>query len=119
MGELVAFSHPTTRPLPGCAIDRFSHKAAENADGVRDVRACGNGEVHERADGADIWHGAHEGLVVGSGRRLIGAKTSAWIEWRRDRARVREAKAIEQVQDVLALTEVQCALGTVASDLNA
>jgi hypothetical protein len=44
--------------------DYMTSQAAEDADGVRNVRTSGNGEVHERCDSADVGHGAHEGFVI-------------------------------------------------------
>jgi hypothetical protein len=97
---------------------RLEHEAAEDADSVRDVEARRNREVHQRANSAHIRLVTHELVVLRRLRALGHVKARAEVERCGDGAAVRKTEAVQQVERVLALAEVQRVRGAVAVDLD-
>ena len=62
--------------LPVCGA-RIGVEASEDGDGISDIRASGDGKIHDSTNSTEIWNSAHEGdIFISCGaHRCIEAQT--------------------------------------------
>jgi hypothetical protein len=97
---------------------RVCHEATQYSHCVGNVSTCHHCQVHQSSHCIDVGDSLHVLDVLRSGRGHAGIQMNTRIKMRGDRAGVSKTEALEDVQAVLALREVQGAIGTITNDLH-
>src|SRR3954454_10679087 len=97
---------------------RVRVESSKNANSIGNVRMSGNSKIHQSTDCTEIWSVMHEGNILRCGSTHRCVKTKARLHRRQNSIAICEFKPFQHVENILALTEGDGAIGSISNNFN-